>query len=191
MVEKALSRSSEITLIEMAETLGVRRSALQRWITQSKNQPLETSQSAKPTMTNQEKRPQDWKSEDRLKLIIESDGLSDEAISELCSVRGIFPHYIQEWKQQMLTGTVLSTEAKKQVSIKTLRNEIKALNQDLNRKNKALAETAALLALQKKVNAIWGKLRGQLTMKEDRKEIMTLIEEAITAGSSNQNPFRS
>ncbi len=44
----------------MAETLGVSRSALQRWITQSKNQPLETSQSAKPTMTNQEKRPQDW-----------------------------------------------------------------------------------------------------------------------------------
>ena len=35
-VEKALNRSSEITLVEMAETLGVSRSALQRWITQSK-----------------------------------------------------------------------------------------------------------------------------------------------------------
>jgi len=161
-VEKALSRSPEITLVEIAETLGVSRSALQRWITQSKNQQLETSQSAKPTMTNQEKRPQDWNSEERLKLIIESDGLSEEASSELCRASGIFPHHIKEWKQQMMTGAVLSTETKKQVSIKTLRNEIKALNKDLNRKNKALAETAALLVLQKKVNAIWGNCEDNL-----------------------------
>ncbi len=50
----------------------------------------------------------------------------------------------------------MSTETKKQASVKLLRNEIKALNKDLNRKNKALAETAALLVLQKKVNTIWG-----------------------------------
>ena len=47
-------------------------------------------------------------------------------------------------------------ETGKQVTVKTLRNEIKALTKDLNRKNKALAETAALLVLQKKVNEIWG-----------------------------------
>ena len=40
--------------------------------------------------------------------------------------------------------------------IKILKQEIKSLEKDLNRKNKALAETAALLVLQKKVNAIWG-----------------------------------
>ncbi len=36
-VEKALNRWPEITLVEMADTLGISRSALQRWITQSKN----------------------------------------------------------------------------------------------------------------------------------------------------------
>lgn len=40
--------------------------------------------------------------------------------------------------------------------MKTLRNENKALKKELNRKDKALAETAALLVLQKKVNEIWG-----------------------------------
>ncbi|MCF6204820.1 MAG: transposase, partial [Methylococcaceae bacterium] len=55
-IEKALSRSPGMTLVEMAETLGVSRSALQRWITQSKNQQLETSLTAMPTMTNKEKR---------------------------------------------------------------------------------------------------------------------------------------
>jgi transposase-like protein len=40
-VEKALNRSPEISLTEMAKTLGISRSALQRWITQSKNHQLE------------------------------------------------------------------------------------------------------------------------------------------------------
>jgi hypothetical protein len=41
----------------------------------------------------------------------------------------------------------MSSESKKQVTVRNLRNEIKALNKDLNRKNQALAETAALLVL--------------------------------------------
>ena len=42
------------------------------------------------------------------------------------------------------------------------RNEIKALNKDLNRKNQALAETAALLVLKKKVDTTWGNDEGNL-----------------------------
>ena len=41
--------------------------------------------------------------------------------------------------------------------MKSLKHEIKDLKKELKRKDKALAETAALLVLQKKVNAIWGK----------------------------------
>jgi transposase-like protein len=156
-VEKALSRSPEITRVEISETLGVSRSALQRWITQSRNHQLDCNtaneHSSLSTMTTKEKRPQDWTLEERLNLIINSHGLSDQGISELCRSQGLFPHHIAEWKQHFITS--LPTEQKKQTSIKTLRNEIKSLNKDLNRKNKALAETAALLVLQKKVNAIW------------------------------------
>jgi transposase-like protein len=157
-VEKALTRLPEITLVEISETLGVSRSALQRWITQSRNHQLDCNStnedSSLSTMTTKEKRPQDWTLEERLNLIINSHGLSEQAISELCRSQGLFAHHIAEWKQHFMTG--LPTEPNKQTSIKTLRTEIKLLNKDLNRKNKALAETAALLVLQKKVNAIWG-----------------------------------
>ena len=40
--------------------------------------------------------------------------------------------------------------------IKNLKHENKVLKKELNRKEKALAETAALLVLQKKVHEIWG-----------------------------------
>jgi len=165
-VEKALNRSSEITLPEMANTLGISRSSLQRWITQSKNNQLETisdnAPSLIPTMKEKEKRPQDWSLEERLELIIKSESLSEEDSNKLCRSQGVFSHHIKELKQQFITGMAPSLESKKQVTIKSLRNEIKALTKDLNRKNKALAETAALLVLKKKVNAIWGSDEGSL-----------------------------
>jgi transposase-like protein len=163
-VEKALNRSPEISLVEMAETLGVSRSALQRWIAQSNKLQLETVSFNPfiPTMTSKEKSPENWTLEEKLKLVIESDGLNEQATSELCRAQGVFPHHIKQWKHYFITGTASSTETKKQASVKLLRNEIKELNKDLNRKNKALAETAALLVLQKKVNAIWGNSEDSL-----------------------------
>jgi hypothetical protein len=64
-------------------------------------------------------------------------------ITKQWRIEGIFPHHVKEWQQQIITGSVLSSESKKQVTVRNLRNEIKALNKDLSRKNKALAETAA------------------------------------------------
>ena len=159
-VEKALNRSSEITLVEMADTLGVSRSALQRWMTHSKNNQLETmsDNNLSPELipTSKEKRPQDWTLEERFSLIIKSNGLNEESISKLCRTQGVFPHHIKQWKDDFIAGTTVTTETKKQQTIKALRNEVRELNKDLNRKNKALAETAALLVLKKKVNEIWG-----------------------------------
>ncbi len=154
-VEKTLNRSPDITLVEMAETLGVSRSALSRWISESKQQPFD-SLSTINTMTTQEKRPQDWTMAERLALIIQCDGLNDEAISQACRYQGVFPHHVVQWKHDMISRQTGLADAKKQVTVKQLRDEIKELNKDLHRKNKALAETAALLVLQKKVHAIWG-----------------------------------
>ncbi len=173
-VEKALHRSSELSLTEMAKTLGMSRSALQRWMTQSKNHQLENisanAPSLEPTMTEKEKRPQDWSLEERLKLIIKTDGLSEEDCHKQCRTEGVFLHHVKEWKQQFITGSCLLSESKKQVTVKSLSNEIKELNKDLNHKNKALAETAVLLVLKKKVNAIWGTDEGGLQCKKSVKK---------------------
>ena len=156
-VEKAFNRATDISLTEIAENLGISRSALSRWMSQSQSNQLEAAPDKDPQISKmKEKRPQDWTAEARLELIIECKGLSEEEISELCRTQGIFPHHIKEWKQQFINVVAQSAESRKQVTVKTLRNEIKVLNKDLNRKNKALAETAALLVLQKKVNEIWG-----------------------------------
>ena len=52
-----------------------------------------------------------------------------------------------------------STEHKKQIesAVKSDKKRIKELERELARKDKALAEAAALLLLQKKLDALWNK----------------------------------
>ena len=155
-VQKALSRDEGVSVKEVADSLGVGFSTLQKLIRQSRNQELETALPDEMHAMIKEKRPQDWSLDGRLNMVIACASLSDEAISELCREKGIYPHNVNQWKNDFVSGKAVSADVKKQVDNKNLKNENKALKKELTRKDKALAETAALLVLQKKVNEIWG-----------------------------------
>lgn len=159
-VEKALNRKNDIKLKDVAESLGVGHSTLQKWIRQSKNQQLDSALDGKVSTMSKEKRPQDWTAEERLNIVITCGSLADDAINQLCREKGIYPHHIKQWKSDFIKGNTTADKPKKQSDDKQFKNEIKSLEKELNRKNKALAETAALLVLQKKVNAIWGNDEG-------------------------------
>ena len=158
-VEKALSRSDVTSLKEVSDSLGVGHSTLHKWIVKSRNQEFETNlDDAMLSVSGmtKEQRPQDWSLEGRLDMVIRCAALDDDEVSKLCREQGLYPHHIQQWKQDFVGGAGVGDPVKGQSEIKNLRQENKALKKELNRKDKALAETAALLVLQKKVNAIWG-----------------------------------
>ena len=71
----------------------------------------------------------------------------------------LFPEKIEEWKDSAFAGQGLSIKEKKAATRarQSDQREIKRLKKKLNRKDKALAETAALLVLSKKWNAILGE----------------------------------
>ena len=89
-------------------------------------------------------------------MVIACASLAAEKISEICREQGIFPHHIKQWRQEFANRSSVNTTVSTRSDNKALRKENKALKKELNRKDKALAETAALLVLQKKVNVIWG-----------------------------------
>ncbi len=158
-VEKALSRSGVTTLKEVADSLGVGHSTLNRWMVQSRHQEFESftdTEISSLSLMPKEKRPQDWSLEDKLNLIIACGSLDDEAVNALCREQGVYPHHIKQWKQDFVGGARADAKANAPAEAKSLKHENKALKKELNRKDKALAETAALLVLQKKVQAIWG-----------------------------------
>jgi len=152
-VEKALSRSSQTSLQEIADSLDVGYSTLGKWISKSRKHELEY---VDPMIKTKEKRPQDWSLEERLNMVISCASLDEDKMNACCREQGIYSHHVKQWKEDFANGPSSVSNVKSQTQIKQLKKENKTLKKDLNRKDKALAETAALLVLQKKVNVIWG-----------------------------------
>lgn len=101
---------------------------------------------------NPSKRPRDWTLEERLQMLLESHGLEEEARHAWCREKGVFPHHLEQWRQDFSQGQDARSE---RVERKALKEENKRLQRELRRKEKALAESAALLVLQKKFQAFW------------------------------------
>ncbi len=65
--------------------------------------------------------------------------------------------YIQEWREQMEKSLTPTQNKNRERSERAEdQRKIKELEKEIKRKDKALAETAALLILKKKANLIWG-----------------------------------
>lgn len=154
-VEKAARRAPGVTLDTLAEEWGVARSTVQRWIRESRSQ---SSIHTKGTSENmgKEKRPQDWSQEEKLNMIIACGALDEAGISKFCREKGIYPHHLEQWKADFIGDASANDKPVGWANTRQLKHENKELNKELRRKEKALAETAALLVLQKKVNTIWG-----------------------------------
>ena len=100
-----------------------------------------------------ERRPQDWTAEEKLNAILEYEKLNEEERGKYLRERGLHSIHIERWKEAIIEGLKSSKLNKKDSREK----RIKELEKELRRKDKALAETAALLVLKKKAQDIWGE----------------------------------
>ena len=89
--------------------------------------------------------------------MIETATLTELELGEYCRSKGLYPEQIARWKKACLQGAETAAEQQKQRQSESKKDKkrIKALEKELRRKEKALAETAALLVLRKKLNALW------------------------------------
>jgi transposase-like protein len=101
--------------------------------------------------------PEGWTARDKFAAVMESASLNEQETAEYCRRKGIFPHQLEQWRKACENANDWDRQAniKLRSEQKTNQKRIKDLEKELQRKEKALAETAALLVLQKKVQAIW------------------------------------
>ena len=95
-----------------------------------------------------------WGPSERLQALNESHALSGEALHAWCREKGLFAHQLQAWREAFLTGTEPTTRDSRS-AVRELQSKNDLLERQLRRKDKALAEAAALLVLQKKFQALW------------------------------------
>ena len=98
-----------------------------------------------------------WSSEEKFAVVLETATLSEVELSEYCRTKGLYPEQIKVWKQGFIAGNAGKSpkRAKQTPEQKADKKRIKELERELRRKDKALAESAALLVLGKKYDAYW------------------------------------
>jgi transposase-like protein len=155
MVQK-LTRRGGPSATELSRDVGVHQSTLSRWVRQAgkangQGLPFNPTKPRSGLMT---RRPQDWTAEEKLAAVVEAASLPDEELGAFLREKGLHEANVKQWRQTMLTGLGASKARSRKQSAEIRR--IRELERELTRKEKALAEAAALLILKKKAHALWG-----------------------------------
>lgn len=100
------------------------------------------------------KRPSDWTAEERFQAVLEASQLSDEELGAFLREKGLREGQLNEWRDA--ARRALRAPGKRRRRRTQQDKTIRALKSELQRKEKALAEAAALLVLQGKAEALWG-----------------------------------
>ncbi|OPL09572.1 MAG: hypothetical protein AVO33_00320 [delta proteobacterium ML8_F1] len=134
------------TVPQVAKEEGINRNTLYTWVKMAREQGANIPNSSP---SHQRK----WRKEDKFKMVMETYSMNEAELSAYCREHGLYVSEIKEWAkllEESLDGKADSAE----LTAEKQRN--RKLEKELQRKEKALAEAAALLVLRKKVDAIWG-----------------------------------
>jgi hypothetical protein len=153
-----------LSATELSRETGIPQPTLSRWLRGAASLRLVSS---KPETPNEgepaaaETRPQDWSSKERLQLLVEADGLDDQELGELLRRRGVHREQFDAWRAALDEAFAQPRPGRRSPEAK----RIKELEREVARKDKALAETAALLVLQKKLQLLFPE--GQAAEDDD------------------------
>ena len=102
--------------------------------------------------------PDDWSTQDKFLVVVETASMNEAELAEYARKKGLYVEQIKAWRDACMNanGGVAKEAARLNQQLKDSEKERRKLQKELQRKEKALAETAALLVLSKKANAIWG-----------------------------------
>ena len=133
--------SAAIDLV--AREVGIGAGTLVRWREDARSRPA---------------RGRAWTAAGRLEAVVTTAAMNEADKSAWCRTHGVYPEDLAKWRASATTALAAPEEMRASPqATRQDRKRIKELERELLRKDRALAETAALLVLSKKVAAIFNK----------------------------------
>ncbi|WP_019570587.1 transposase [Thioalkalivibrio sp. ALE11] len=138
------------TVAQLADEEGISAATLYNWRRKAREQGR--------LLPDSSPEPEVWSSRDKFNAVLETAPLSEAEVAEYCRRRGLYPEQLQRWRAscEQANDAADASARQEREQVRTERQRSKELEKELKRKESALAETAALLTLRKKANAIWG-----------------------------------
>jgi transposase-like protein len=131
----------------VAREVGIGAGTLERWREDAQSRPA---------------RGRAWTAGARLEAVITAAAMDEAGKSAWCREHGVYPAELDKWRLSATTALAEPEEARASPqATRQDKKRIKELERELLRKDRALAETAALLVLSKKVAAIFNKGEGE------------------------------
>ena len=141
---RRLTGPSAISAMALGRETGIGQTVLSRWLRDA---------TTVDRMARDPKKKKQWTGAEKLRVVIAARGLSEAELGALLRHEGIFETDLVAW--QAVAEAALSDAVRRPGDSDAMRR-IHALERELQRKDAALAETAALIVLKKKAQAIWG-----------------------------------
>jgi hypothetical protein len=138
---------NNVSVAQLVKETGIPRDTLYGWRRQAGVQG--SSPSAAPVSG--------LSSEEKFAVVVETAVLNELDLGAYCRRKGLFAEQIAAWRTTCRRANDPLPSSAERTERRAQREQIKSLTQELQRKERALAEAAALLLLQKKVRAIWAE----------------------------------
>src|SRR5689334_24061055 len=137
------------TLTSVSKDTGIPTCTLYRWRREATLQKVPSSSDDDEEDVGEAKA---WSSAQKLMLVLEASSIPATELGDFLRRKGLHEAQLRAWREQALAG--LDEERERRAGGDGRR--IRELERELARKDKALAEAAALILLKKKVLEIWG-----------------------------------
>ena len=131
---------------QLAKEFGIARSTMLKWRKEAGLVSGGNCKKPESSTTNE------FSIKDKHYMLKETFHMNEHELGEYCRTKGILASDLNRWEEE-ITEPVKDLTALERMSFI---RENKKLSKELERKDKALAEAAALLLLSKKAEAIWG-----------------------------------
>lgn len=150
-VLKKMLPPDQRSIPELAREEGISEPTLYAWRTKARNQGR--------LMPDSNNTPQGWSSRDKFTAVMETASMSQAEVAEYCRSKGIHTSQIDTWREACMQANDWDRESNAQLksATKAADKRTKKLERELLRKEKALAEAAALLVLRGKLDALFGE----------------------------------
>lgn len=151
-VRQRMSPPNRETVTEIARATGISRQTLYCWRAQWSQQGQLVPASNRP--------PEQWSAADKLSAVIQAASLSGHELGAFCRERGLYPRQLARWRQAAEdangpSAPSMADQRELQRKNQEQAREIRRLQRELDKKEKALSEAATLLMLSKKFNQIF------------------------------------
>jgi len=133
-----------ISANRLAGEVGVSQVTLSRWLAAARSVPAMST------------RAKQWTGAQKLRVMLAAHGLSETELGALLRREGLHGTQLEEWRAAAETALEEPSRRREKAVPHPDTTRLAEVERELRRKEKALAEAAALLILKKKVEAYWG-----------------------------------